>query len=106
MNRVREQSHRAAEEHNDELQNRRAKKQKQADLERAHTLGAGLQGIVDRVCRVVRVWHEQAVEESLDSCGVAMAVLVLVPTLVTMVVVVIVVVIVRSSHTPTSLCWR
>ena len=47
------------------------KEDEQADLQRADTLLAGLEGVVDRVGRVVGMGHEQSVAESLDPGRVA-----------------------------------
>ena len=47
----------------DDLQRRGDRQQDQADLHRPDAEGAGLQGIVDRVGRVMTVRHEQAIKE-------------------------------------------
>ena len=86
MDSVCEQGDRAAEQHDDELQHRGAQQDEQADLERPDALTAGLKRVVDRVGRVVGVWHEQVVEETLESGRVA------VPVVVVVIVIVIVIV--------------
>jgi hypothetical protein len=78
---VGQECHRAADEEDGQLQKCRTEQDEKADLECPHPCGAGLEGIVDGIGRIVTMRNEQPVEEALETGRMRMTA-VLMPVLV------------------------
>lgn len=100
MDRVREECHRTAHQHHDELKDSGAEKHEEADLHRPDAMFTRLKGVVDRIRGVVGVRDEQSVQEALDprrmlmGMAVPMSMVVVPVAMVGMIVVMIVVAVV------------
>ena len=79
VDRVRQEGHGAADQEDRELQKRGAEEEEETDLQRPNALGAGLQGVIDRIGGVMGVRDEQAIEEPFDPRRMRMPVLVSCP---------------------------
>ena len=94
MDRVCQQRHRSTDHHDDKLKNGGHQQDHETDLQRPDPFFACLHSVVDRVGRVVRVRHEQAVEEALHSGRVRVPSVTVILMVMVMVMVMVVVVVV------------
>jgi hypothetical protein len=76
MNGVGQQRHRATDDHHNDLRTSCQRQAQQTDLDGPDACRARLQGVIDRVMRVMGVRHQKPVNKTVDSGGVHMTVLV------------------------------